>query len=706
MHRKSGLLLSVLAVASGLIVLPTAVARADTTTTLTTLGSFHQIVPDTADGYLFFSGGAPSAALLNGPAFSPLIVTNLTGSMVATIDQNDGVEGIALSPDGTTLYAALAGTGTDEVAAIDIASIKSDPTAPAQTMYPLAQGDVPYSLAVQSGKVWVSYNVDNNAGAGAIGDINLSAATPSTAFEPATAGPSDWYSAPGLAADPDPAGTTLLAYQGGITPAAGATFNTATDPATPTSSGNIGSASSGAGCGGVSQATVVAGGTEFAAACGLRQVDVYSTQDVTKAVGASYAIPGGAGAAAVAIAPDGTVAAGATGTAVINSGNNNGDMAYVYSPGGGTARRNIFAFAPGDGNQYDAGGLAWSADGSELFAVVFAFGASGTNGTSWNNVLQTFRAPETTRAALTLGGASTGHISKSVTITGALRLGGEYPPAKTPVTITRTKAGTTTKKFAVKTSATGAFSITDSPLVLGTYTYTASYTGNATTQAATRTRAVTITRIPTSLTLATGKANFAYKAQVTVTAHLGTTFAGRTVTIYAQAFGSSVKKKIKSGRVNSKGNLTASYSPATSTTFTASFGGDARYAPRTVTHNVYVFASVSMSLSGYFTREHIGSTLYLVFHHTATLKAPVTVSPNKHGECVEMEIQQFFNGAWNANTITGCGKLNSFSKVTWGFTLTSAAGGQYRMRADYIRGATDKRNLDADSSWHYFTVVS
>jgi streptogramin lyase len=104
--------------------------------------------------------------------------------LVATIDQGDGVEGMTLSPDGETLYVALA--ATDEVAEIDIASIKTDPTAPAQTLYPLTQGDVPYSVAVQSGEVWVSYNVGTNAAQAAIGDISLSAASPSSAFTPGT----------------------------------------------------------------------------------------------------------------------------------------------------------------------------------------------------------------------------------------------------------------------------------------------------------------------------------------------------------------------------------------------------------------------------------------------------------------------------------------------------------------------------------------
>ena len=335
MRPKSGLLLAVLAGAFGLIALPMA-ARADTTTVLSELGAFHQIVADTADGYLFFSEGAGSDSLLTSPNnFSPLIVTNLSGTVVATIDNGDGVEGLALS--GGTLYAALAGQDQDEVAAIEIATIKSDPTSPTQTMYPLAAGDVPYSVAVQSGKVWVSYNVGTSAGTAAIGDINLSAATPSSAFEPATAGPSTWYSAPGLAVDPNPSGTTLLAHQGGSSPAAAATFTTATDPATPISAGNIGSPVSGTECGGVSQVAVVPGGAEFAAACGGHQLNLYSTQDVTKAMGASYATPGG-GPAAVAIAPDGTVAVGGNGTAIINAGRTRATWLGSTRPAAGPLR--------------------------------------------------------------------------------------------------------------------------------------------------------------------------------------------------------------------------------------------------------------------------------------------------------------------------------------------------------------------------------
>src|SRR5208337_2006521 len=94
-----------------------------------------------------------------------LIVTTLAGNYVTTLDSGDGVEGIALSPDGKTLYAAL--STENAVAAITISTIAS--ATPTQVLYPLTGDDAPYDIAVQSGKVWVSYN-SSATGAG-IGDI-------------------------------------------------------------------------------------------------------------------------------------------------------------------------------------------------------------------------------------------------------------------------------------------------------------------------------------------------------------------------------------------------------------------------------------------------------------------------------------------------------------------------------------------------------
>jgi hypothetical protein len=109
MRNTSRFMLPFLAVGViGAAMLPAVTAAADTTGNLP-ISSFHQIVADTTAGYLFFSEGSLSDSLLtDSNTTSPLVITNLSGTTIATIDP-EGVEGLALSPDGTTLYAALAG---------------------------------------------------------------------------------------------------------------------------------------------------------------------------------------------------------------------------------------------------------------------------------------------------------------------------------------------------------------------------------------------------------------------------------------------------------------------------------------------------------------------------------------------------------------------------------------------------------------------
>jgi hypothetical protein len=228
----------------------------------------------------------------------------------------------------------------------------------------------------------------------------------------------------------------------------------------------------------------------------------------------------------------------------------------------------------------------------------------------------------------------------------------------------------------------------------------------AATAAVTTTHPATKTRQSPSLTLTTNAKDYAYKGKVTVTAHLGTTCTNRDVTIYEEPFGSKDKKILVSGKVNSKGNLTATYEPMTSTTFIAHFGGDADYAPKTVTHDAYVAADVSLQVTGYYTTANHGGTIYHVFHHTGKLSPTVTVAPNKHGECVRLEIDARHDSTWYLVYATGCGTLNSASKAVAGsLQLTNAADGLYRIHALYVRSSKDTKNLSANSPWFYFSIV-
>jgi hypothetical protein len=279
-------------------------------------------------------------------------------------------------------------------------------------------------------------------------------------------------------------------------------------------------------------------------------------------------------------------------------------------------------------------GLAWSPDGSDLFIVLV------------NLSLHVIYDPMRIQTTLSLTGPSVAYITKQVTLTGSLKISGGTVPAGTPITVTRTvEGGTGSKQFDVTTAADGSYTPTDTPPALGVYTYTAVYSGNTTTARAMAAHAVTVSRIPPSLTLKTGSTTYTYHPTIRVTAHLGTTFSNRTVSIYAKPFGSTTKELLKTGTVNSDGNLSVSYRAPYNTTFSVVFAGDKYYAPKTVTRAAYVKAKATESLTGYYTSETIAGHTYRLYHRSNLLHAHATVSPNKHGQCVKFEVQEHYRGA-------------------------------------------------------------
>ena len=128
-------------------------------------------------------------------------------------------------------------------------------------------------------------------------------------------------------------------------------------------------------------------------------------------------------------------------------------------------------------------------------------------------------------------------------------------------------------------------------------------------------------------------------------------------------FGSKTRTLLKTGKADSHGNLAVSYRAPHSTTFTVVFAGDAKYAPKTVTQVVYVRARASLAISGNYAIKRIGSYTYRLYHRSAHLNVAGGVAPNKHGECVKIEAQEYYQGAWDANVLTACGVLNTSSKV-------------------------------------------
>jgi hypothetical protein len=310
--------------------------------------------------------------------------------------------------------------------------------------------------------------------------------------------------------------------------------------------------------------------------------------------------------------------------------------------------------------------------------------------------------------AITLRAPATVDITRPVALTGRVTFSsGSIPPEGTRITISRT-LGQATKTFAVATTSSGAFSLTDGGAsAAGSYTYTASYAGSATTTAAAGTATVRVVKFSPGLSLAFNATTSDYGATTVITAHLAKTYTNRAVSIYGQVAGHA-RKLLGRGNVTSDGDFTERYKLTSTSTISVAFNGDARVAAATISHLVRVRVAVSESIGGYYGSSESGGITYRLYTTSGTLTTLSTVSPGKRGQCVTLEIWENDNngGGWYPNSDTSCLTLNGSSQLSYPFSLSQASNGTatlYRIRADYAP-TTDKTNLGNDSSWQYFIV--
>ncbi|MBO0880586.1 MAG: hypothetical protein J2P17_09620 [Mycobacterium sp.] len=359
MRLKALSLLPALALAAGLVTLPASSVGAAATpiTKSLPITTFDQVIADSAHGHLFFSEGDRTNWAVNSGG-NAILVTDLSGNTVATVNGLTGVRGLALSPDGSTLYAAV--TGANVVVAISTSTLKVTATYPVQ--------GAPYSLAFQDGILWVGYAITQ--GDCNVGYIDLTAADP--AFAPGTL--PTLTNPPFIAGDPSStsAGSTtgtLVATETGVSPAQLYSFKlsgtTVTSSASVSGGGNP-----------LHGLNVLPGGSQF-----VLDGSLYDT--ATLSIEGSY--PAVAGSSNSAVAPNGMVAVGGTtysstekaGISTFPSGSTEPDPAEGYTKLGNSAASYV-------------AGLDWSADSSELFAVI-------TQDDSSNNVtgysLQTLYPP-------------------------------------------------------------------------------------------------------------------------------------------------------------------------------------------------------------------------------------------------------------------------------------------------------------------------
>jgi hypothetical protein len=148
------------------------------------------VLADTAHGHVYISQGP------DGGANAPIVVTNLSGGLVATI--GDGANGLALSANDATLYAAIG----DTVVGYSTTTLKET------VSYQLPGRG--FSLALQGSRLWVSYQ---SAG-GQIGDIDLSTGTANW-----NVAPGGWLNIPpAIAIDPSGSGVLVTSSEGETPP--------------------------------------------------------------------------------------------------------------------------------------------------------------------------------------------------------------------------------------------------------------------------------------------------------------------------------------------------------------------------------------------------------------------------------------------------------------------------------------------------------
>ncbi len=301
------------------------------------ISSYYQMVVDAAHGHIFISQGSSSQ--------DGILVTDLSGQVVTTITGQSSVAGIALSPDGSTLYAAI----STAVTAISTATLTQTAS------YPMPAGDSPFNVAAQSGKIWVSYNNGTAFGA-AIGFFDPSASS-STLQTPAAM--SGWSSAPQIAADPRDTGVLVATGPGSASGLA--SYDTAADPVTTLA----GSPTQSSGCSTEQDLAIAPGGSEFAVACedsGIAD-HVYSTASLSllRSLGSATAPPFN-----VAISYDAAGDAAAGTTTFVPSPDLD-----IYPPGSATTLNTYSLYSLGGaGGILAPRGLAWVPDGSQVFGML------------------------------------------------------------------------------------------------------------------------------------------------------------------------------------------------------------------------------------------------------------------------------------------------------------------------------------------------
>ncbi|WP_316749781.1 hypothetical protein [Streptomyces herbicida] len=725
------------------------------------IAHFAHMLVDAPHGHLFISGGAGTDGIL---------VTDLDGGNPTMISGEPGATGLALSDDGSALYASL--PDQDAIAAINTESLTE------AARYGTGAGTHPDSLAVAGGTLWFGYGT---AGAGGIGSVNGAG----TVTLPQDSG--NWAAPPMLATTPTPSGVLAAAVQTGDT-AAFATYRAEGGALTRQAAKTLPVP-------GLTDVRVTADGQHLAVSS---QADWTNNRFRTSDLAADGRFAMAMGPNGVAVAPDGTVA--------------NGERPNGFETFPETGEGSYHQYEIHSPLRLAAHGLAWAPDGSRLYAV----GVNAATGTPTLRTVQnpeiawvrlygrsttdplapgetySFRAgfdsplsldagqsmipgtvritryddadpdgvlipdPTTTPAHGPVDFFGSYYVAGTAPLTGPLSFhvdysgGGHYAPADqtfdipvakyaptmaltapsaadraAPLTVTGQLTWphahvTTGAVHVVKTdlahpsgysagtvsvAADGSFAFHDTPQAGGANTYAFTYDGGTSYLPVTASAKVQVSRATPSLSVATDAKSYHSGATVKVTAHLGTTYNSRLVTLYDQPAGAS-RTQLKSGKVDAQGNLVAYYKATRNTVFSAAFAGDYRYAPRTVTTGTTLTPTVRTNTQWPTGTTRIGSTTYQVFYKSeVNMGFDLQVTPHQSDGCTSVYLEHYYSGAWHQVTAQRCVPLYSDGWYGYGRALNLfTSNDHYRIRGSYTPPTKGAQTGSVWSRWTYLTV--
>ncbi|MFF3452377.1 YncE family protein [Streptomyces sp. NPDC002667] len=579
-----------------------------------------------------------------------ILAGDYSGTLVDSVDGLGAVAELTLAADGKTLYAAL--PDSHQILALDAVTLDI------KARYDVAAAEGPRHLAFAGGKVWFGYK-DPQGG-------NLGSVDPAGGTDAVTLGrlPDGLSASDDLVLDSDPGKSGMLAFA-----------ETGLD-----ASGGMGVLDAS----GTSPQVVAYDNSQISRADdvdlvpGVQEVLInarnrYAYAD-GKITGAGFYLDGEWSGD---ISPSGLIA--------------KFDDRYVVVYRSGTDTPIVFHHVSENG----VGGVAWAPDSSRLFVL------QGTDGDGY--FLKALTDPARDVPTLTVYAPSTATRARQLTVTGDLSMTQLLPDTKLQVTRTDLESPSGKALPAVTVKADGSYSFTDTPPAGGAVTYKVAYAGDADRAAVTASDKVAVSLDSTSLSLNNNGKVYAYGTDVTFTAHLGTTYKNRTVEIWVNPYGGDKPNKlVKTGTVNSSGNISATIDMTRDTAVTAVFKGDARFKARTVASTGYAMVKTSTVVSKHYKTAKIGSTSYYWFHKSTNplLTTTMTYYP---GRKQRVDLQVYRAGEWQTvDNSPQYFKLDSNGRSAVSLKSPGASGIKVRMRSSYENEYSgDNVNSTTHGSWKY-----